>query len=155
MVHIIDNDKLHKDALLQTGFWGSSGAGCVFFAKATSKFLLPLRGPDVLEPNCWGMWGGATDHGESPEDSTRREVLEEAGYSEEYELIPIHVFERGTFSYHNFVAIVEHEFVPTVNWETAGWGWFALDQLPQPLHFGWSSLLADQVCMTKLQNLLK
>ena len=149
-----ESDIAHKEALLTTGFWGAAGAGCIFFAKSTQKFLIPLRGQDVLNPNCWGNWGGAIDIGESPTDAVKREVKEEAGYHQEFDLIPVHVFTKGAFNYHNFIAIVEHEFEPVINWETADYGWFHIHDLPQPLHFGWDSMLRDSRCMALITDLV-
>ena len=45
------------------------------------RYLLQLRDqkPGIFFPGHWGLFGGATDPGESPEDAVRREVKEELG----------------------------------------------------------------------------
>ena len=60
-------------------------------------------------------------------------------------MIPLYVFKHESgFKYYNYLAIVEHEFTPRLNWETESFGWFNLNDLPSPLHFGLSSVLNDQ-----------
>lgn len=47
------------------------------------RYLLQLRDqkPGIFFPGHWGLFGGATDPGESPEDAVRREIKEELGLS--------------------------------------------------------------------------
>jgi 8-oxo-dGTP pyrophosphatase MutT (NUDIX family) len=46
-----------------------------------SNYLLQLRDqkPEIFYPGHWGLFGGAIDAGESPEQSIRRELKEELG----------------------------------------------------------------------------
>lgn len=117
-------------------FWGSAGAGCVFYAEDTGRILLPLRSAYVNEPGTWGVWGGAIDPGEDARAAVLREVHEEAGYSGAMRLTQAFVFTKGTFRYTTFVALVPKEFKPRLNWETEKSAWVAPDKLPSPLHFG-------------------
>jgi len=137
------SDDEHQETLEKTGFWGSQGAGSLVVAKKTGRYLLPLRSQHVEQPGTWGVWGGAIDSGEVPVEAARRELTEEAGYRGPIEMVPLVVFESGTFRYHNFLAVVEDEFEPTLNWETERAQWFALDDFPQPLHFGLQYLLEN------------
>jgi len=136
----LENDTLHAQALKATGFWGRRGAGAIIAARDTGRILLPHRSQGVEQPGTWGVWGGAIDPQEDPEDAARREVEEEAGANPE-EMIPLHVFRKGDFSYHNFMAIVPREFEPRLNWETQGYKWVRYGDWPQPLHFGLKSLV--------------
>ncbi len=142
----IENDIQHGEELKKTGFWGKSGAGAIILAKETGRILLPKRSSWVLQPNTWGVWGGAVDMGKSPEEAVSQEIEEECGYNGNFELYPLYVFHdaESGFKYHNFLAVVDKEFKPTLNWETDTFGWFELNDLPSPLHFGLAKLLNDK-----------
>jgi len=129
-------DELHQKTLDETGFWGAQGAGAIVMARSTGRFLLPLRSRHVEQPGTWGVWGGAIDANEVPATAAKREIVEEAGYEGEIEIVPLVVFESGSFRYHNHLAIVEEEFTPQLNWETERAEWFEFEDFPQPLHFG-------------------
>lgn len=139
----LENDQEHAQALAQTGFWGRKGAGAIIVARDTGRILLPHRSQSVEQPNTWGVWGGAIDSQEDPESAARREVQEEAGAPDIKEMIPLHVFRKGDFAYHNFLAIVSHEFKPKLNWETQGYRWINYGDWPQPMHFGLESLVKN------------
>lgn len=131
----------HVASRRSTGFWGAKGAGSIVLASNTGRILLPHRSKSVLEPNTWGVWGGAIDSSEDPEVAAKRELQEEAGYNGNIEMVPLSVYQRGTFYYHNFLAIVEEEFIPNLDWETQNYTWTTLDKLPKPLHYGLKWLL--------------
>jgi 8-oxo-dGTP pyrophosphatase MutT (NUDIX family) len=138
-----DNWETHDDALERTGFWGTKGAGCIFLAKSRGRILLPFRSPYVQEGECWGTWGGAIDRGMTPEQAVKNEVKEEAGYKGNFELIPLVVFKHKTFEYHNFLAIVEEEFEPELNWENDKAEWFEYEEFlnVEPKHNGLKYLI--------------
>lgn len=136
-----NDDGDHAYALATTGFWGKQGAGCIFLAKDTKRILLPYRSSSVEQPHTWGVWGGAIDNKENPSDAVRREVREEAGYTGSAQLVPLVVFQKGTFKYHNFLAIVDKEFTPKTNWETDDFRWVDYGNWPTPLHFGLQYLI--------------
>ena len=129
-------DEIHQKTLDETGFWGAQGAGAIVMARSTGRFLLPLRSQHVEQPGTWGVWGGAIDANEVPSTAAKREIAEEAGYEGEIEIVPLVVFESGSFRYHNHLAIVEEEFTPKLNWESERAEWFEFKDFPQPLHFG-------------------
>lgn len=162
---LIENEISHAKALQDTGFWGTAGAGCIILAKDSGNLLLPFRSRYVEQPNTWGTWGGAIDTNENPSEAAKREVFEESGYGGKIEMIPLYVFKHESgFKYYNYLAVVEHEFTPRLNWETENFGWFNLNELPSPLHFGLSSVLNDQHSLdilneystnVKLENIIK
>lgn len=138
-----ENDQEHAQALKQTGFWGRKGAGAIIAARDTGRILLPHRSQSVEQPGTWGVWGGAIDPKENPETAARREVHEEAGAPDIEEMIPLHVFKKDDFQYHNFLAITPQEFKPKLNWETQGYKWINYGEWPQPMHFGLESLIQN------------
>ena len=140
---IFESDEEHSAALQDTGFWGKQGAGCVFKAKDTGRFLIAHRSRWVQEPNTWGTWGGAIDANENPKDAMLREIKEETGYSGEIQLQHLWTFEHESgFRYYNFLAIVPTEFEPILDWENQGFAWVEKGQWPTPLHPGFEALLA-------------
>ena len=121
----------------------AQGAGCIFFARDTQRFLIAQRSNQVSHPGTWGTWGGAMETGETPQDTTRREAMEESGYTGPFVLQPLSVYRKRGFSYWNYLAVVDHEFQPKINWEVQDYAWCAYGDWPQPLHFGLKALLND------------
>lgn len=153
---ISESDADHRAQLVKTGFYGKQGAGCIILALDTGRICLPLRSQYVEQPNTWGTWGGAIDSGESPEVAVMREVREEAGYTGPIELIPLYVFEHSSgFKYYNFLALVEEEFKPKLDWETAEYDWFEYGNWPQPLHNGLKLLLNDRNSVQVIQQYIQ
>ena len=138
-----NDDHLHARALEKTGFWGDQGAGLIYFAASTKRFLLGHRSSAVEQPGQWGTWGGAIDRGENPEEAARREANEETGYSGPIRSVPLFVFRKNDFRYSNFLGIIKDEFLPRLNWENQGFEWCAFGDWPSPLHFGFRAILAD------------
>lgn len=153
---IIENDIEHGRELRKTGFWGKRGAGCLFLAMDTGHICIAHRSGDVEQPNTWGTWGGAIDSGESPEVAVQREAREEAGYNGKMKLIPLYVFKHSSgFTYYNYLALVEKEFKPTLDWETQGFRWVKYGQWPKPLHQGLTLLLNDPESIKTIQKFAK
>jgi 8-oxo-dGTP pyrophosphatase MutT (NUDIX family) len=140
---LMEDEAEHWKALDRTGFYGAQGAGCIVLARDTGRLLLGLRSQGCEQPGTWNGFGGAIDSGEDPAEAVRREVVEELGYHGSLKLIPLYVFRKGTFRYSNFLAIVDHEFHPRLNWEHDDAEWFEWGDWPHPLHFGISAVLND------------
>ena len=150
---LYENDADHRQALNQTGFWGRRGAGCIIMANDTKRFCIAHRSQYVEQPNTWGTWGGAIDGGEDPKIAAAREVKEEAGYQGAMQMIPLYVFKHSSgFTYYNFLAIVEIEFEPQLDWESQGFKWVEFGQWPSPLHPGLELLLSDPASIRTLQQ---
>jgi len=151
---ILENDAEHRDTLSKTGFWGKQAAGCIFYSIATNKYLIAHRSNMVEEPGTWGTWGGAMDNNETPMQAVSREIHEETGYNGKVDLKHIWTFQHSSgFKYHNYVAIVPNEFVPTMNWETQGYAWVSLNDLPKPIHSGLAKFLQQPEFFRTMSNL--
>lgn len=149
-----NDDSEHRRELKKTGFWGKRAAGSILYARSTGRFCLAHRSKSVQEPDTWGMWGGAIDSDEDSTDAAIRELEEEAEYSGPVDLQHLWTFEhKSGFKYINFVAIVEEEFRPKMNWETQGFRWFEYGNWPEPLHPGVATLLERPDVQEKLTNL--
>jgi 8-oxo-dGTP pyrophosphatase MutT (NUDIX family) len=131
-------------------YWGKVCAGSLIMAEDTGRFLMPLRSPGVTNPDCWGTWGGAVDHGEHVEMAVAREVQEEAGYTGPLKLRPLLLFRGDGMVYQNFLAIVPHEFQPKLNWETSDAQWVDDIEDVSPLHPGVEALLNDDTSMASI-----
>ena len=157
---IKENDSEHKETLKRTGFWGNQGAGVLFVSKNARTVLLNHRSNKVEQPGTWGTWGGAIDNNEDPVEAAIREASEESGQTiDKSQMKRAYVFtdEKTGFKYYNFFVVFQKEFSPRIPkkhaWETQGWGWFGLDDLPSPLHFGAKALLSDSKSRKLLMNI--
>lgn len=128
-------------------FWGDIGAGTLFMARDTCRFLIQRRSRFVNEPHTYGIVGGKVDKEETIEEALYREIEEETEYEGDVDFIPAYVYETPTksFRYHNFLGIVEKEFTPKDNWESDGYKWLELDKIKEldNLHFGLKALLEE------------
>ena len=150
---LFEDNSEHSRALQQTGFWGRRGAGCLILARDTHRICIAHRSQKVEQPGTWGTWGGAIDADEDPAQAAQREVSEEAGYSGPMQMVPLYVFKhRSGFTYYNFLAIVDQEFEPRLDWETQGYSWVKFGQWPQPLHPGLKALLSDAASLDRIRR---
>ena len=133
-------------------------AGVVFLAKETGRCLLQLRNSDKRFKNTWGFWGGMIEHGETPYECIQRELTEEIGFVPELaKLNPIDVYQSRDkqFYYYSFVAVVDREFSPKLNGESAGYAWVNIGIWPQPLHQGAKITLERNGGTDKIHAILK
>lgn len=132
------------------------GAGCLLFLPATKKFLLIKRSDLVPMPLHWCLPGGSVDPGEAATDAAKRELFEETGY----ELTsPMHlIYTNDTyaprFKFYNYASIIDKPFKPVLNWESVDFGWFTIDDLPSPMHWGLKQLLNSERAAKKLKKLV-
>jgi 8-oxo-dGTP pyrophosphatase MutT (NUDIX family) len=123
------------------------GAGALIYSHNTGRYLFLLRNGDSYN-NSWGLAGGKLEAGETIFQGLHREVLEEIGFCDITKLIPIEQFtsDNGKFIYHTFVAVVDDEFMPTLNDEHKGYCWVKLADYPKPLHPGvWRTFNFDDI----------
>ena len=135
----------------------TTAAGVVFLAKDTGRCLLQLRNSDKRFKNTWGFWGGMIEKGESVYECIQRELTEEIGFVPELaKLNPIDVYQSRdkNFYYYSFVYLVEKEFSPVLNDESAGYAWVNIGVWPQPLHNGARLTLNKNGGTEKLHTIL-
>ena len=144
----------HKEAMIETGFWGRAAAGALVVSERTGRFLIAHRAKGTLQPGTWGTWGGAIDAGETALDAVIRELQEETAYvSDPRDILPLYVFNHETgFRYSNFLVVIDQEFEPVLNWEMQHYGWFCFGDWPNPLHFGMRQLLKDPSSLAILRR---
>ena len=135
------DDAKNAEAQDETGYWGKQAAGALIYARDTDKWLVIQRSDEVPEPGTWGTVGGACDGKEKPEETVRREIAEEVGYDGPLDLEKVYVYKDDGFRYHNHVGIVDEEFEPDCDSETADAKWVEFGDWPKPVHFGLKELL--------------
>lgn len=151
----VNHDDDHRKALNETGFWGKAGAGCIPFSIITRKFLFVYRSKSVEQPHTWGNIGGAIDgNSGSPKSHAIRELREETRYSGVInKMIPLITFKSKTFVYYNFIAVIDNEYIPYLNWENEDSKWVEFEDWPRPLHFGIEFILNDSQSVTTMRRL--
>ena len=120
--------------------------GVLFSSLKTKKICLFLRSKNVSNSHTWGFIGGKIHDNETILKGISREIREEMGFIPKYKkVLPIDVFKSidGKFIYHSFITLVEKEFLPNLNNENSGFGWFDVDDLPRPLHSGAKLILKN------------
>ena len=121
-------------------------AGMIVFAQSTGRMLLLLRSQRVSEPMTWDIPGGLCNSDVVDEPLLQcalREFAEEtqSPYQPRGPLSPFFVLNRSDLSYSTFIGYVPDEFEAELDWEHDGYGWFSLDSLPAPLHYGVQAIL--------------
>lgn len=140
--------KIHIEAAarlrlsLKAGRETGEGAGALFYAEDTGRFLLLLRSDEGDEPNTWCGLGGGRDRlpsgkFETLEECVRREAYEEAGFSKD-EPCDLHLIAQDVqpdgFKFTNYLALVPTEFKPVLNDEHKTYKWLKWDQFPYNMH---------------------
>jgi len=130
----------------------------LFLSRQTGRVLFQLRNSDKRQKHTWGFWGGIIEKGETPYECIQRELKEELGMVPDIaKLNPIDIYQSKdkNFMYYSFVAIVDDEFIPILNDESAGYAWVNIGQWPRPLHEGARSTLGRNKGVDKLYTILE
>ena len=126
-------------------FTQPQGAGCILRAADTGRWCLQQRSESVSDPGIWSTWGGGREPGETLEQTVRRELAEEGGYTGPLKLEPLLMNQR----YATYIGHVPHEFEPRLNSESQDSCWVEAGDWPEPLHPGLKQAL------TKLNESVK
>lgn len=130
-------------------YWGDTASGVLPICRETKRLLINHRSRHVNEPNTWGIWGGAIHSDISPEENALLEMEEECGYNGHIDLIPSYIFQTPSksFTYYNFIGLLDNEFKPILDWESQGYKWVELSELltMDNLHFGLIGLLKNNL----------
>ena len=112
--------------------------GCIFICGETKKTLLLKRTTKELTDRYKGFWSiitGHMDEGELPYQSIDREVYEESGVpknSLKYTKFKVYSHKQDRY-FHLYYVITKNEFTPDLNDENEEYGWFEIDDLPEPI----------------------
>jgi 8-oxo-dGTP pyrophosphatase MutT (NUDIX family) len=115
------------------------GAGVLPICPATKRILLCRRGKHQSNPLQWATWGGGYDADKDAniKECAKREFWEETRCTHSYKISkkPIFISEPLSFKYYLYAGIFKFEWIPDIETEkeASGWGWFYLDDLPNPL----------------------
>ena len=97
------------------------------------------------------------EDGETPYQCIQRELVEEIGFVPEMQkLNPIDVYQSKdkNFYYYSFVYVVDTEFSPLLNGESAGYAWVSVGVWPKPLHQGAHITLTKNGGTDKIHTIL-
>lgn len=131
-------------------------SGALFYARNTKRFLL-LQRTSKKTAGQWGLVGGKAEGDETPWQGLQREISEEVGKTPAIKkAIPLEMFTSNDakFFFHTYLAIVDNEFIPTLNSEHCGYAWVDANSWPKPLHVGLRNTLQNRAIKEKLQTVL-
>lgn len=134
----------------------TSAVGAIILSKS-GNVLLNLRAPHKTYSLNWSLWGGMVEDDESPKETLLRELSEEMGFIPDISRIyPFDIFESTdkNFRFYTFVCVVDKEFIPILNSESSGYGWFTLGVWPKPLHSGLKKTFVNDLSLAKLKLMI-
>ena len=130
-------------------------SGALFYAKDTSRILL-LQKSRGKHQGTWGLVGGTNELSETPWQGLQREIQEEVGVVPSIiKTIPLETFVSNDlfFSFHTYLCVIEHEFMPILSNEHTAYSWCSISCSPKPLHQGLRTSFSSRVIRDKLQTI--
>ncbi len=122
-------------------------AGALFISSKTGQALFSLRAPYKTHKLTWSLWGGMVEGSEYPNETVKRECIEEMGFLPDIKsMYPFDVYESKdkAFRYYTFICIVDEEFIPQLNREAVGYAWVEVGLWPKPMHLGAQKTLCSK-----------
>jgi|TARA_R110000796_G_scaffold233068_3_gene351535 ADP-ribose pyrophosphatase YjhB (NUDIX family) len=132
-------------------------SGALFYTLDTNRLLL-LHRTQSKQHTVWGLVGGTNEDKETPWEGLKREIQEEIGSLPEIKkTIPLETFVSNDayFSFHTYLCIVDHEFIPKLNNEHDGYAWVSFGKWPKPLHSGLANTLRSKTNQQKLETVFQ
>ena len=132
----------------------TEGCGALVYARTTNRYLFLLR-TKHRSAGHWGIPGGKIEFGETVIQGLVREIKEEIGVDfAKKKFIPLETFtaDNRKFIYYTFLVDCDKEFVPELNWESAGYAWTSIDSLPNPLHPKARKMISSSRLIKKFKN---
>lgn len=125
--------RLRASTKITSGRGTGEGAGALFFAEDSGKFLICKRSNTGDAAGQWCCLGGGVDDTDtSYEHTVRREANEEGGFPYDAPCSLWHVNTAQvspTFWFHNYLASVPCEFKPKLNDEHTDYKWVTYNEL--------------------------
>jgi ADP-ribose pyrophosphatase YjhB (NUDIX family) len=132
-------------------------SGALLYALDTNRFLF-LHRTQGKHKDLWGLVGGTNEGVETPWEGLVREIQEEIGSVPNIKkTIPLETFVSNDtqFKFHTYLAIVDKEFIPTLNNEHDGYAWVSFGKWPKSLHHGLRNTLQSKNNQSKLNTVLQ
>jgi len=108
-------------------------AGVLLICESTGNFLLLERSDIVTFPKCWAVVGGAIEENETPLIAIKRELKEETDIDSENIFFEFFEFQYILRPFDLFIGYCDKEYECKLNDENSDWGWFNMNNLPEPL----------------------
>jgi 8-oxo-dGTP pyrophosphatase MutT (NUDIX family) len=115
---------------------GNSAVGIFIVSKKTQNFLLLHRSKS---PIVWSILTGKIDNNDNPLDTVNREIFEEIGLTNVYDIKKIGDTKENGRTFHIFVGYVDDDLeLPKLKKDENNlYGWFNENNLPTPIHDKW------------------
>lgn len=135
-----------------------SASGAIIMAQDTGRLLLGRRSPKVSETGTWAGFGGVIPRWSDARRNAVDALFKDTGFDGPVDLVPLNTYrhdESGKgFSYKNFVAIINSEFMPRMDKQHDDFRWFDMTDWPMPMHFGLEAIMADESSFDTLKTLV-
>jgi len=108
--------------------------GVLLICEKTGNFLLLKRSKFSNYPKTWSMVSGGIEEGERPVEGVKRELKEETQIDPTN--IRFRYFETQNdlgYPFYFYLGYCDEEYVCVLDSENDDWGWFNMDNLPEPL----------------------
>lgn len=144
-------------SMVTAGRGTGQGAGALYYCPETDHFLLMLRADDgTPDGNTWCCLGGGVDDDDpSLEHTVRRESFEEAGLAMDAPMELHYVATKrypDGFKFHNYLALVDEEFIPIINEEHQSYQWCRFQDFPANMHKGMMETFMSPVGQAALKR---